>query len=482
MPKLSASLRTRVYISMLAIILLSLIVIGATTIIFFSNENELYHQERLKRKEATVSKSLQYFLEEIDLDGNMDFVRQDFEHKVIELADINNIDINVFNTKGEILMTSVEHTDADFYNQKMDVNILQKLKKTNTRIVVEVDKNNMSTYDYIKNDHGENVAIINIPYDYEHMPNKDDIGPFLTTLMEVYLLLLIGASLIAYFLSNYITKSLRLVGEKIKAVDINKKNDPIIWKGNDEIGVLVTQYNKMILELEKSADELAKSQREFAWREMAKQVAHEIKNPLTPMKLSVQHLERSLNANDPDFEEKRSHFTKKMIQQIETLTTIANEFSNFAKMPRAQMDKMDLISVLESTLELFSEIDHIDISFESKFKNAEIKGDNEQLTRVFNNLIKNAIQSIPDEKKGSINIEVTETVCDFIVLISDNGTGISDELLDKIFVPNFTTKSTGTGLGLAMVKQIITGHNGTITFSTKVDEGTTFKVAIPKIS
>ena len=194
---------------MVAIILLSLLIIGATTIIFFRNENEVYHEERLKKKEATVSKSLQYFLEEIYLDGNMDFVRQDFEHKVIELADINEVDINVFNTKGEILMSSEEHTDKDFYNRKIDNKILDKLRETDSRLVLEVDKNNMSTYDYIKNEEGDNVAIINIPYNYNNMPSKDDLRPFLTALIEVYILLLIGASLIAYFLSNYIKISRR---------------------------------------------------------------------------------------------------------------------------------------------------------------------------------------------------------------------------------------------------------------------------------
>lgn len=480
MPKFNASLRIRVYISMVAIILLSLVIIGATTIIFFRNENEVYHEERLKKKEATVSKSLQYFLEEIYLDGNMDFVRQDFEHKVIELADINEVDINVFNTKGEILMSSEEHTDKDFYNRKIGNKILDKLRETDSRLVVEVDKNNMSTYDYIKNEEGDNVAIINIPYNYNNMPSKDDLGPFLTALIEVYIFLLIGASLIAYFLSNYITKSLRLVGEKLKEVAINKKNEPIKWKGNDEIGILVTQYNKMILELEKSADELAKTQREFAWREMAKQVAHEIKNPLTPMKLSVQHLTRSLNPNDPDYEEKLAHFTNKMIQQIDTLSTIANEFSNFAKMPKAKMEEMDLITVLRSSLELFAETENVNITFNTSLKEAKVKGDNEQMIRVFNNLIKNAIQAIPDEREGEININLDEVSDHFEILIEDNGIGISNELLEKIFVPNFTTKSTGAGLGLAMVKQLIEGHGGSISFTTEVEKGTVFKVVLPK--
>jgi len=436
---------------MLAIILLSLLIIGATTILFFDNQNERYHQERLKRKEHTVATSLQYFLKEVEIAENMDFVRKDFEYKVKELADVNNIEINIFNTKGQVLMSSRDDkSDPDFYTQTISPELLDKLRSSKQRQVENLGEHFVSTYSYVLNNKGQEIAIINIPYNLDSTSDKSDLAPFLTTLIEIYIFLLIGASLLAYFLSNYITKSLREIANKLKEVKINKKNLLIDWKGEDEIGALV------------------------------KQVAHEIKNPLTPMRLSVQHLERALDKDDPEYQEKLSKFSAKMVQQIDTLTSIANEFSNFAQMPKANISEIDIKEVLKSTCELFKETENLDLSFEGdEVKEAIILGDKEQLNRVFSNLIKNAIQAIPDEKKGVVTVGLVPKGSSHLIIVKDNGIGIPTELEGKIFSPNFTTKSTGAGLGLAMVKQIIDNHNGQIYFETQINEGTTFYVELP---
>ncbi len=276
-----------------------------------------YHQDRLKRKEHTVATSLQYFLKEVEIAKNMDFVRKDFEYKVKELADVNNIEINIFNTKGQVLMSSRDDkSDPEFYTRTIAPELLEKLQSSKQRQVENLNKYYVSTYSYILNNKGQEIAIINIPYNLENSNDKSDLAPFLTTLLEIYVFLLIGASLLAYLLSNYITKSLREIANKLKEVKINKKNLLIDWKGEDEIGALVDEYNLMIKELESSAEKLAKSERESAWREMARQVAHEIKNPLTPMRLSVQHLERALDKNDPEFKEKLSKFSVKWFSKL----------------------------------------------------------------------------------------------------------------------------------------------------------------------
>ncbi|MCB9194741.1 MAG: GHKL domain-containing protein, partial [Flavobacteriales bacterium] len=326
------------------------------------------------------------------------------------------------------------------------------------------------------------IAIVNIPYNKLEEVTSGDVGPFLRRLIEVYVFLLIGASLIAYFLSNYITKRLRTITDKLKQVQINRKNEPLAWKGEDEIGMLVNEYNRMISQLEDSAEKLAKTERESAWREMAKQVAHEIKNPLTPMKLSVQHLQRALKPDDPDYEEKLSMFANKLVTQIDALTHIANEFSNFAKMPKSNMEHLDVISILKSSIDLFAE--HENIKFELDLGEIEIctlNADKEQLVRVFNNIIKNAIQSFETDAEGLIKIHVTLINGEVEISISDNGSGIPDDVKDKIFVPNFTTKSSGSGLGLAMVKQIVDVHGGSISFKTELNNGTTFLVKLPVV-
>jgi methyl-accepting chemotaxis protein len=305
--------------SMLALIFISLLVIGGTTIYFFNNQNEEYHVGRLERKENTILASLHYFLEDFHVDKNTDVVSREFEKEIKFLADVNNVTLNIFNTKGEILMSSdYNYDDPNFFEKRINPLIFKEIEKTKTRKVFEEGKHKISAYSYIFDENQNQIAIVNIPYNTENMPVKDDLEQFLNTLFKIYIFLFIGASLIAFFLSNYITKSMHTITEKMRAVSINKKNIPLEWNAKDEIGMLVDEYNNMIEELEKSAQKLAKNERELAWREMAKQVAHEIKNPLTPMKLSVQHIERALKPEDPNYQEKLHRFSQKMIQQIDT--------------------------------------------------------------------------------------------------------------------------------------------------------------------
>lgn len=470
---------------MLAVILFSLLFIGTTTIIYFNIQNESYHTERLKRKEHSVISSLNYFFNEAITETELNTISKDFEEEVRKLADINSIQINIYNLEGDILMSSnYDYSNPDYYKTSIPEKCLKGLNLTGERQVEELDKNNISTYSYLYSKKTNvPIAIVNLPYNRTENPDSNLLRPFLTVLIEIYIVLLLVASFVAYLLSNYITKSIRTISDKIKSVGINKVNEPIEWDKNDEIGVLVLEYNKMIDQLEQSTKKLAQSEREEAWREMAKQVAHEIKNPLTPMKLSVQHLERSLHSNDQDFELKMKNFSERMIQQIDTLSSIANEFSNFAKMPTSNMREIDLIKTLEASTFLFSNEEKTHLKYLNNCdKNPLVNGDVEQLTRVFNNLLKNAVQSIPDTRECEIEVAIELKASVFLIRIKDNGTGISDEQRVKIFTPNFTTKTSGSGLGLAMVKQIIDAHNGFIYFESVANEGTTFFVEIPFIS
>jgi nitrogen fixation/metabolism regulation signal transduction histidine kinase len=236
----------------------------------------------------------------------------------------------------------------------------------------------------------------------------------------------------------------------------------------------------MVLELEKSADLLAQSERESAWREMAKQVAHEIKNPLTPMKLSVQYLEKAWDEKSPDFEKRLARFTKTIIEQIDTLSTIASEFSDFAKMPSAKIESADLKDIIISTLELYQDYDKVEFNF-TYDKNIDypIKADKKQILRVFSNLIKNSLQALSESTDGKITIILEKHTDYYNISISDNGPGIPDELANKIFSPSFTTKSSGMGLGLAIVNSIIKSYNGSINFTSEVNSGTTFYITFP---
>jgi nitrogen fixation/metabolism regulation signal transduction histidine kinase len=311
---------------------------------------------------------------------------------------------------------------------------------------------------------------------------ENQISGFLLAIINIMVFMLAISTILSITVSNRLIQPLKYIQESLRTVQIGATSKPIEYMRSDEIGELVKEYNKKVAELQKNAEALAKSERESAWREMAKQVAHEIKNPLTPMKLSIQHLSRSVKLADEESELKLQRVTKSLIEQIDALTKIANEFSNFAKMPKAKEIELDLSEVLKNTVSVFAEYDEhtLDLSI-VPVETPIIWADKDLLLRVFNNLIKNAIQSIAPGVDGKIDINLTETKTNYLVSIKDNGLGIQESERDRIFVPYFTTKSKGTGLGLAMSKQIMEGMNGEIWFNSEVGVGTTFFLSFPKI-
>jgi nitrogen fixation/metabolism regulation signal transduction histidine kinase len=299
-------------------------------------------------------------------------------------------------------------------------------------------------------------------------------------LAQIYFLLIIATTLLAYFLSNGITKSLATVSEQFKKIDFQKKNQHIEWKKSDEIGTLVRAYNRMVDELDDSAEKLAQSEREMAWSKMARQIAHEIKNPLTPMKLSVQQLQRTLKKEDENWNEKLDSFTKAMVEQIDTLTNIANSFSNYASMPGLRKENFPIYELLTRSIELF---DHATVHLfaEDSSKNLMVCADREQLIRVMNNLLNNAIQAAKEEDALEIKVILSKENDFAVVKVVDNGIGIPEQQLEQIFEPNFTTKTSGTGLGLAIVRRIIENCNGKISVESTLGVGSCFSFRLPVV-
>ena len=284
----------------------------------------------------------------------------------------------------------------------------------------------------------------------------------------------------AYFVSKYITKSLQTIRDKMKGTRLEKRNQKIELVGASlEVSALVESYNSMIDELEDSAKKLATNEREQAWREMAKQVAHEIKNPLTPMRLSVQSFQHKFDPQDPEIHKKVDEYTKTLIQQIDTMSSIASAFSNFAKMPAQKLEFLNVVEVVDLALDIFPESD---IEFRSNEAKITAKFDRAQLIRIITNLVKNAIQSIPDDRAPQISVFLHSNDSEVIIEVKDNGSGINETIEDKIFEPKFTTKTSGMGLGLPMIKNIIETYKGSIKFSSIKDQGTQFTVRFPKHS
>ena len=461
-----SSLKNRFYISILALVVFSLVVIGITTFYFFKNQNSQYHLKRIQRKERTVTSSLQYFLNDLNPSQVNEFITKEFDYKVREISDVNSLPIIIYNLSGELLI----NTNDTIFNEKfsslsLHKNVLKKLKNEPSGRIVQPSLNgDINSYSYAFNKMNQRMVILNISYHTSNFSNKTELWGFLERLLTVFFLLFLGAGILAYFLSTYITKSLAVVSQKIKSVEIGDNNERLNWKNNDEIGILVTAYNDMLNKLEISKEKLALNERQNAWREMAKQVAHEIKNPLTPMKLSVQHLSRSLLLAKKSDEKTLKDFQSKMVQQINVLSEIADEFSIYAELPKGNMKELDLLKTLRKIINFFKHEDQIIFKLNNNnISSFKILGDENQLIRVFNNLIQNSLEAM--DNKGLIEINCIKTKENLQLHFMDNGPGIPLEIHQKIFEPKFTTKSKGKGLGLALVWQIISNHNAKISIS-----------------
>jgi nitrogen fixation/metabolism regulation signal transduction histidine kinase len=476
-----SSLKNRFYISILALVVLSLVVTGATTFYFFKDQNDQYHFQRIQRKEKTVNSSLQYFLNDLEPSLMSEFITKDFDYKLREIADVNNLPIVIYNLSGKILISTIDTLFQERYSSDLTKDLLLKLDQSkNGRFVEKSSDQDINSYSFAFNKKHQKMGVINIPYHPSNYSNKTELWDFLNRLLTIFLLLFIGAVVLAYLLSTYITKSIASISSKIKGVEIGENNERLSWENNDEIGVLVNAYNEMLNKLELSKEKLAQTQRQIAWREMAKQVAHEIKNPLTPMKLSVQHLGRALNISKEENHVILKDFQEKMLQQIHLLTEIADEFSNYAELPKGKMKEVDLTEIINKIINLFKHESHV--TFNLNFQNNSsfrVIGDENQLIRLFNNLIQNSLQAM--DHRGDITLNLSQKENNVILSFIDSGPGILKDIQEKIFEPKFTTKTTGKGLGLALACQIILNHGGKITLVKDRSKGAEFKITFKKL-
>jgi nitrogen fixation/metabolism regulation signal transduction histidine kinase len=338
----------------------------------------------------------------------------------------------------------------------------------------------ISAYIPFYNTENELLAILNLPYFRMQSVITKEISNLIVTVINFTLLLIVIAMSLAVFISGRLTSPLAVLSSRLASVELGKKSEHLSYKGNDEIGELVRQYNRMVDELDESAQKLANSEREYAWREMAKQIAHEIKNPLTPMKLNIQQLFKSWTDGIPGFEKKLERFTKNKIEYIDNLSSIASAFSSFAKIPEANPVPVDLMAQIKTTLELFKSSDNITFRIGWPHTNMIlIYADKEQINGVFSNIIKNGIQSIPPGKEGIIKVNLETKNEKVIVSVSDNGSGIPESLQKKMFTPNFTTKSSGAGLGLSITKRYVENAGGRIWFESESDKGSVFFIEFP---
>lgn len=476
------SLRSRIFLSMILLVIGASILIAVVTIFQYREEAEDYHGKRLLRKESTIRKNIDYVIKTTTYPVETEKIPLIFKDKIYEIKDIHNLEIYLYDLEGKLLKTSKASFFKDTTKSSIPVHAFEGLKQTSAKSYVEQFEEKgigyRSSYSYITDRHFKPLAILNLPYIEDDEFINKELKENLIRLGYAYLFMLLIAIILAYFLSKYITKSLNTISEKITETRLNKRNQKIIIDDtSEEITTLVSAYNGMIDELENSAAQLASNEREAAWREMAKQVAHEIKNPLTPMRLTVQSFHRKFDANDKDIKKKMTEYSNTLIQQIDTMSSIASAFSSFAEMPKQKREELNVIEVVKLAMDIFHE-DYIQYFHEKDILTAQL--DKTHLIRILTNLVKNAIQSVENNDNPKIEVKVKEDNGNVIINVADNGKGIEEIDRMKIFEPRFTTKSSGMGLGLPMVKNIVEAYDGDISFTTELNRGTVFTVIIPK--
>lgn len=457
------SLRLKIMSVMILFVVIIFVTIGVvsynniTRTINTELRNEIINNISISKKATTF------------INDNTQYLR-DFYNKMISLY---NYDIKMYNGNKIIPKYSQINENLDF--EELISPIVYWKLKNGYNMIQSNDKG--TTWFSFNDDISTNIISISPNM---RMKKLSDTNRFFVSLMNVYVFMFFITMLLFYWLSSYITNPINKLSESLKRLSISKKNDYIQYNQKDEIGRLVSRYNKMVDEIEESTKKLAEQERGMAWNEMARQVAHEIKNPLTPMKLKIQSLQYKLKKGDENIAEEVDKLSVILVEQIDQLEYIANTFRSFSDIGQYKDEKVNWVTLIEHTMELY-DTEEIDFTFNKYIEKAEIIFEHNQMISCLNNLIKNAVQSY-EEEKGKICLSIGENATNYIFKVKDWGRGIPEDIRDKIFQPNFTTKNSGTGLGLAITRKIVLTYKGTINFNSVVGEGTEFVVSIPKFT
>lgn len=479
------TLEKKLKYSFAAMLIAAFLILGTFAIYYNYTQQKSQQETVLKNKLSTIHKGLEQYI------GNypsLEILTNEFmvEMYLKDLSNMFNCDVNLYDMRGDLTATSrPEIFSNGLVSSKINPEAFFPLRNGNKKLSIHTEKIGLlsfsSLYMVLTNDTNTPIGIVNIPFFVSSQDLTRTLTNYLIIILNLFIVFLVITIIFSTALGRKFIRPIKEIQQKMAVMKIGAQNEKIIYKGTDELRELIDQYNMLVDELEKSVQLLAQSEREMAWRKMARQIAHEIKNPLTPMRLSIQQLQR-LSTEDPEhFKLLFGKTSISLIEQIDTLTEIASSFATFAKTPKSNFEKIDLNERLEIILNAFQNMRQMKINFTAQPNPIWISADKNQTTQLINNLIKNAIQAISKDTMGIINIHIGTKNNEAILSISDNGKGISAEIQDKLFEPNFTTKTSGMGLGLAISKSIVTSMGGKIRFTSEEKVGTTFFVTIPII-
>ncbi len=462
---------------------LILAVLICSVVIYFTVQN-VNRSFKIKQYEL-LDKKMSQIANEIEI-GYQKKDERPIRNLIKHLANTYEVDINLYFKDGTLYQTAnnriyYEGWFSSFINPVAHYELIQNKQYSIKQIEKIGNLEYLSYYNTVFDENRNLIGYVHLPYFSKSLDLKNEFSNYLGSLINISTLLLMISLLMASYIGRSLVRPLKLMIESLARIRLGAMNKQIDWNRNDEIGQLVEQYNIMLKKLEISTERLAQSEREGAWKEMAKQVAHEIKNPLTPMKLHLQHLQMSIDKDDEHLKEKITSISQILIEQIDQLSRMADEFSSFAKMPMAILETCSLHQVLNSSIDLFKSQHDLRIIYPAKHKDALVYIDKDQMKRVFNNILKNAEQAAKEDESCIIEVD-TVLEGDYItVSFKDNGKGIEEGFKERVFTPNFSTKNSGMGLGLAICKKIVEQVNGTITFNSETNKGATFYVTLPVV-
>ncbi|MBV2166044.1 MAG: HAMP domain-containing histidine kinase [Kaistella sp.] len=472
------SLRNKVFWGFLLICLLS--IASSSTLSYFILRNNAVAQSRtdLQKKSEALMSALDYSVSHTQVETND--LPQILANDIFEIADINNQDIIIYDLSGKFL---ISNKDINLIAQKeIPLEVINRVLKSDTRVDFQtydkkIGANVSSSYMILKNNMLEPIGIVFFPFYHNDGAYFSVFNKYVNYIIIVNLFIIAISVWLSWIISNNLTRAVTKFSDKINQITLFEDDPkPIKYYHNDELNQLVKAYNKMILQIQEQKQRLSFKEKEEAWREMAKQVAHEVKNPLTPMKLTIQNFERKFDPADPDIRDKVKHLSRTLVDQIDLVATVASAFSQFAQLPEKNNEIFDLNKEIKNIINVFSDEK---IYFHSNRDIIMVEMDKIYLSRIITNLVANARQAKHDDRDNIINLDVEQRQKRVIITVDDNGTGIPEDLYDRIFEPNFTSKTSGTGLGLTMVRKMVEDYKGQISVKSEVGKGSTFTISLP---
>jgi len=469
----------RILLSMLLLMVLSLIGTIWVAWQFAVRQDAEYNEQRLLRKEAAIERSMEYVLDRMPGAFQTGDIPLVFSDRICELADVHGLDIGLYAPDGRLLTQSSFSTDEATLIQLPEA-VLSPLAQTPNEVKrVDLGQVVLAHWNFNNLD-DEVVGIAQVRYE-KRTVETGDFKSFLIQLAPLYVVLILGGALIAALLSNRLIRILTIIRDRMRELDPTQEQSPIPYDQADAIGELVAEYNALLRHLQKTTAELAQKEREGAWRLMAMQVAHEIKNPLTPIKLGVQQLERAWMDDRPDFDERLKRFCKTASTQIDVLAEIAQDFASLADIGVQDLERVSLSSVVDEVVDLFQIADHgVRWDIDGFHEDVFVRGSRSHLLRVFNNVMTNALQAMAKQTDKVMRLDCVESNKGWRITIQDNGVGIEESLIEQVFQPHFTLKKNGSGLGLSITKSVVQQLSGTIKVSSLHGAWTIVEIWLPK--